>query len=123
MDLGARVSLPGDPPARAWEPFKKQAGRRMFAATPDYALKGKLPPMLFGIVILEIEADADGNLRRVAVTRAPANAAAADTAEIAMEVVRRGAPYGDMSRLPKPWKWSEVFLFDEKRRFRPRSME
>jgi hypothetical protein len=59
----------------------------------------------------------------VSVLRPPANAEAADTVALAVEAIRRGAPYGDISRLPKPWKWTEVFLFDGQRRFKPRSLE
>ena len=33
------------------------------------------------------------------------------------------APYGGVSRLPRPWKFSEVFLFDDNRRFKPRSLD
>jgi hypothetical protein len=37
--------------------------------------------------------------------------------------VRRAAPFGDVSRLPRPWKFSEVFLFDDNRRFKPRTLD
>jgi hypothetical protein len=29
----------------------------------------------------------------------------------------------DVSRLPHPWKWAEVFLFDDDRRFKPRTLD
>ena len=45
------------------------------------------------------------------------------TLEYAKEAVRRGAPYGDMSKLPKPWRWAEVFLFNEQNQFKPRSLD
>ncbi|KAI1696427.1 hypothetical protein Ddc_20438 [Ditylenchus destructor] len=35
----------------------------------------------------------------------------------------QGRPYGDLSRLPKPWKFAEVFLFDDDRRFKPRTLD
>jgi hypothetical protein len=28
-----------------------------------------------------------------------------------------------MSRLPRPWKFAEVFLFDDDRRFKPRTLD
>jgi hypothetical protein len=37
--------------------------------------------------------------------------------------VRRAAPYGDVSRVPKPWKFVETFLFDEHRKFKPRTLD
>lgn|GEM_PF-321358 len=123
VDLGPRVALPAAPTVRTWDEFKRQAGRRMVAASPQATYMGKPPPMLFGIPILEIELNGDGSVRSISVTRPPANPDAVNTIDYAMEAVRRGAPYGDISKLPKPWKWTEVFLFNEKRQFKPRSLD
>ena len=95
----------------------------MVAASPQGSYMGKVPPMLFGIPILEVELNADGSVRNISLTRAPANPEARKTIDYAMEAVRRGAPYGDISRLPKPWKWTEVFLFNEQWQFKPRSLD
>jgi len=48
---------------------------------------------------------------------------AKDTIKIAVDAVRRAAPFGDVSRLPRPWKFAETFLFDDARRFKPRTLE
>ena len=117
------MALTPAPAARNWDEFKRQAGRRMVAASPQGSYMGKPPPMLFGIPILEVELNADGSVRNISVTRPPANPEARNTIEYAMEAIRRGAPYGDVSKLPKPWKWTEVFLFNEKRQFKPRSLD
>ena len=37
--------------------------------------------------------------------------------------VHRAAPYGDVSRLSRPWIWREVFLFDDERRFKPATLD
>ena len=37
--------------------------------------------------------------------------------------VHRAAPFGDVSRLPRPWKFVETFLFDDDRRFKPRTLD
>jgi hypothetical protein len=42
-----------------------------------------------------------------------------DTTQLAIDAVHRAAPYGDVSRLPRPWKWVEVFLFDDDRASSP----
>jgi len=123
VDLGPQVSLARAPATRNWDEFKKMAGRRMVAASPKGSYMGKPPPMLFGIPVMEIELNADGSVRNVIVTRVPANAMAANTIEFAKEAIRRGAPYGDVSKLPKPWKWTEVFLFNDQRQFKPRSLD
>ena len=95
----------------------------MVQASPQHSYMGKPPPMLFGIPILEIELNADGSVRNVSVVRPPANAEAASTVDIAIEAVRRGAPYGDVSRLGRSVKWTEVFLFNDKRQFKPRTLD
>ncbi|MDP3225213.1 MAG: hypothetical protein Q8M96_18935, partial [Rubrivivax sp.] len=82
VDLGPAVALPRATVVRNWDEFKKMAGRRMVAASPKGSYMGKPPPMLFGIPIMEIEINADGSVRHIAVTRAPANAAAAHTIEL-----------------------------------------
>lgn len=121
--LGPAVALPPATAARNWDEFKRNAARRMAQASPRGSYAGKPPPMLFGIPILEIEVGSDGSVRNVSVLRPPANAAAAGTVDIAIEAIRRGGPYGDMSRLPRPWKWTEVFLFDESNKFKPRTLD
>jgi hypothetical protein len=37
--------------------------------------------------------------------------------------VRRAAPYGNVARLPRPWKVIETFLFDDDLRFKPRTLD
>ena len=37
--------------------------------------------------------------------------------------VHRAAPFGDVSNLPRPWRFSEVFLFRDDKRFKPRSLD
>ena len=46
-----------------------------------------------------------------------------DTIQIAAAAVHRAAPFGDVSRLPRPWKFVETFLFDDDRRFKPRTLD
>jgi len=123
VNLGPMVIQAPAQPARSWDEFKRSAARRMVLASPNYAYLGKPPPMLFGIPILEVELNADGSVRNISVTRPPANEDAQDTIEIAKEAIHRAAPYGDMSKLPKPWKWTEVFLFNDKRQFKPRILD
>jgi hypothetical protein len=121
--LGPAVALAPATPARNWNEFKRAAATRMVRASPQGSYLGPVPPLLFGIPILEIELNADGSVRDVNLLRPPANAEAADTVALAVEAIRRGAPYGDVSRLPRPWKWTEVFLFDDRRRFKPRTLD
>jgi hypothetical protein len=91
------------------------------AANPQGTYLGAVPETLLAIPVLEIELNGDGSVRRIVVLRPPRQAK--DTIEIAAEAVRRAAPFGDVSRLPRPWKVVETFLFDDDRRFKPRTLD
>ena len=71
--------------------------------------------------VLEIELNGDGSVRRVTVQRQPSQAT--DTVQLAIDAVNRAGPFGDVSHLPRPWKFSEVFLFRDDRRFKPRALD
>ena len=107
--------------ARNWDEFKQQAARRLVQSNPDGTYLGAAPDPLLAIPVLEVELNADGSVRRVHVLRHPKQAK--DTTQMAIDAVHRAAPYGAMSRLPLPWKWVEVFLFDDDRRFKPRELD
>jgi hypothetical protein len=115
------ASLPPAPAARSWPEFQRQAARRMVEASPDGSYLGPVPEPLLAIPVLEIDLDRAGRVQRIQVRRVPSQAQ--DTVQLAIAAVRRAAPYGDMSRLPKPWKFTEVFLFDDQRRFKPRTLD
>jgi len=101
--------------------LRLQAAQRLVAANPDGSYTGSPPETLLAIPVLEIELNADGSVRSIEVLRQPRQAR--DTTQLAIDAVRRAAPFGDVSRLPKPWKFSETFLFDDERRFKPRTLE
>jgi hypothetical protein len=48
---------------------------------------------------------------------------AKDTIKMAIDAVRRAAPYGAVARLSKPWKFPVVFLYDDERRFKPAELD
>jgi hypothetical protein len=37
--------------------------------------------------------------------------------------VQRAAPFGSVAHLPRPWRYTETFLFDNQRRFKPRTLD
>ncbi len=119
--LAAPVKLAAPLAARSWDDFKLQAARRLVAANPDGTYMGPVGDELLAIPVLEIELDRDGRVRRIEVLRYPTQAK--DTTQLAIDAVYRAAPFGDMSRLSTPWKFVEVFLFDDERRFKPRTLD
>ena len=115
------VKLPAPTTRRNWDEVRLQAAQRMVQASPAATYTGRPPEILLAIPVLEVELNADGSVRRIDVLRRPTQAA--DTVQLAIDAVRRGAPYGDVSRLPRPWKFVETFLFDDARRFKPRTLD
>lgn len=115
----ARLPAPG--PVRNWNEVRLQAAKRLVAAHPEATYTGIVPDVLLAIPVLEIELNADGSVRRVDVLRVPTQAT--DTVQLAIAAVKRAAPYGDVSRLPKPWQFTETFLFTDDRKFKPRTLD
>jgi hypothetical protein len=115
------VALPSPGRARSWDELRMQAARRIVAANPDLVYAGAPPDPLLAIPVLEIELNGDGSIRRIEVLRHPKQAL--DTVQIAIDAVRRAAPFGDVSHLPKPWKFAESFLFNDDRKFMLRTLD
>ncbi|MEO7116702.1 MAG: hypothetical protein ABIZ18_12665 [Caldimonas sp.] len=126
-DLGStplaepRKALPTPVAGRSWEHVRQQAAERLVAANPEITYMGRVPDQLLAIPVLEIELNGDGSVRRIAILREPRQHK--ETLKIAVDAVRRAAPYGDVSRLPRPWKFIETFLFDDARKFKPRTLD
>ena len=117
----SRKALPAPSAGRNWDQVRHQAAERLVAANPDITYMGRVPDQLLAIPVLEVELNGDGSVRRIEILREPREAK--ETLKIAVEAVRRAAPYGDVSRLPKPWKFVETFLFDDARKFKPRTLD
>ena len=107
--------------ARNWDELKLNAARRLVAAHPDTSYVGTPPEPLLAIPVLEVELNADGSVRRIEVVREPREVK--KTIQMAIDAVHRAAPYGDVSKLPRPWRFVEVFLFDDDLRFMPATLD
>ena len=120
---GAAAPTPAAPApsARNWDQYRVAAAHRITAANTGRTFDGTPPDVLLAIPVLEIELNADGSVRRIEVMRYPREAR--DTVPLAIEAVKRGAPFGDVSRLPKPWKFTETFLFNDDRKFKLRLLD
>ena len=116
-----RVALAPPATKRSWADVRKQAAERLVAANPDITYMGKVPDQLLAIPVLEVELNRDGSVRRIEILREPRQAR--DTLKIAVAAVERAAPFGDVSHLPRPWKFVETFLFDDARKFKPRTLD
>ena len=108
-------------PARTVDEYQRQIAARLIAANPKITYLTRAPDILLAIPVLELEVNADGSVRHIGVMRTPTQAT--DTIQIAIDALRRAAPFGDASQVPKPWKFTEVFLFNDDRHFKPRILD
>lgn len=115
------VHLPPPQSPRSWSEARAQAARRLVAANPDGTYMGKPPALLLAIPVMTVELNGDGSVRDINVMRYPSQAR--DTVNLAIQAIRRAAPYGDVSRLPKPWRFNETFLFNDDRKFKPMTLD
>ena len=115
------VQLPAPPPLRNRLELEVQLARRLVDAHPDGTYQTRAPGRLMAIPVLEIELNADGSVRRIEVLRHPSTGN--EATQLAIAAVRRAAPYGDVTRLPRPWKVVEAFLFNDELRFKPRTLD
>ena len=115
------VKLSAPVTSRNWAEVRLQAAHRLVAASPTRSYMKASPPILMAIPILTIELNADGSVRRIEVMRYPSQAR--DTVQLAIQAVHRAAPFGNVSKLPKPWKFNETFLFNEQRQFKPMTLD
>lgn len=98
-------------PAEIETEYRLDAARHIYAAYPMRVYRGKLPPLLYGIIMLETELDATGQVVNVSVVRKPA---ADEVAPWVVAMVRRAAPYPAPAALPGGTvKFTETWFVDK----------
>jgi periplasmic protein TonB len=70
--------------------YKKDAAKHLYTAYAKHIHKGKMPPLLYGIAIIETEIDANGRVQDVRVVRQPA---AAEVSPWAVEMIKQAGPF------------------------------
>jgi hypothetical protein len=94
--------------------YRMDAARHIYAAYPEKIYKGKLPPLVHAIVVLEMDLDASGQLRSINLIRVPTHAP--DVTDAVKEMIRRAAPMPAPTRLGGA-KILEIWLVDKSGRF------
>jgi protein TonB len=93
--------------------YRGDGARHIYEAYGGHVYKGKMPPLLYGIAIIETEIDAEGNVVDVKLVRKPA---AAEVGLWAMEMIRKSGrfpPPGRMGRV----KYLDIWLVHKSGRF------
>ncbi|MFT3665610.1 energy transducer TonB family protein [Piscinibacter sp.] len=94
--------------------YRQDAARAIYAAYPDSIYKGKLPPLLYAIAVVETELDANGNVRDVRMLRAPSHAPEV-TARV-REMIRKASPLPAPARIGR-MKYIDTWLMDKSGQF------
>lgn len=113
--------MPAPKPVRTHEELRRQAAERLVMANPERSYMTPAPSHLLTVIVVDVEVKADGSVRKINIVRPPRYGP--ETLQMAIDAIHRAAPFGDVRRMPEPWKFTETFLFDEDRRFKPRSLD
>ena len=54
--------------------YRKTGARQIYKAYPQRIYKGKIPPLVYAVVVVETDLDAEGNVRNVTFSRVPGHA-------------------------------------------------
>jgi hypothetical protein len=83
--------------------YKKDGARHLYSAYAKHIQKGKLPPLLYGVAIIETQIGPQGEVQDVRVIRQPA---AAEVTPWAVGMIKAAAPF------PAPAKLGSVTYTD-----------
>jgi periplasmic protein TonB len=111
MVLGGALRSSGATNARA---YRSDAANHLYGLNPERIYKGRMPPMLYAIGVLQVEVDGRGNVRNLNWMRAPRHAP-----EVVAEIertVRAAAPFPAPARMGKvvytdTWLWHKSGRF------------
>jgi periplasmic protein TonB len=113
---------PRESVAEVEQEYRIDAARHIYAAYPMRVYRGKLPPLLYGAMMVETEIDATGQIVNVSVIRKPA---ADEVAPWVLAMIRRAAPYPAPTKLAQPGattKFLETWFVDRSGLFQVMSL-
>jgi periplasmic protein TonB len=95
--------------------YRIDAARHLYANYPGRIYKGKLPPLIYSVMVVETEIDAAGQVLNVSVVRKPA---APEVAPWVITMIRRAAPFPAPAKLPDgAVKYVDIWLVDKSGQF------
>lgn len=94
--------------------YRVDAARHLYLSYPMQVLRGKLPPLLYAIAVVETRLDTLGQVLHVEVTREPA--VAKEVMPWIVQMIRRAAPYPVPENLGEV-VYTDIWLIDKSGRF------
>ena len=91
--------------------FRIDAARHLYACFPMRVYRGKLPPLLYGVMMVETELDVTGNVVNVSVVRKPA---ADEVAPWVIAMIKRASPFPAPAKMAGGTvKYTETYFVDK----------
>ncbi len=78
--------------------YRVDAAKHLYASYPMRVFKGRMPPLLYGVMIVDTEIDAQGQILDVRVRRPPA---APEVGPWVVAMIRKAAPFPPPAKLGK----------------------
>jgi len=112
VHVGAqRISVAADPKA-----YRVDAARHIYAAYAPRIYKGRLPPLIHGVVVVETTVDSAGYPRQIQLVRGPSHAP--DVSAAVIEMIKRAGPLPVPSRFGASGvRFTEIWLVHKDGRF------
>lgn len=98
--------------------FRIDASRHLYGCYPARIFKGKLPPLLYSVMVVSVELDGKGNVVNVNTIRKPA---ADEVAPWVVSMVKNASPYPAPVKMGQA-RFTEIFLVDRSGRFQTDSL-
>ena len=95
--------------------YRLDAARHIYASYRSRIFKGRLPPLIHGVVVVETTVDTSGHPRRVKLVRGPSHAP--DVSAAVIEMIKRAGPLPAPSRFTGPVSFIEIWLVHKDGRF------
>lgn len=92
--------------AESDQAYRADAAKHLYASYPMRVFKGRMPPLLYGVMIVETEVDAQGQVLDVRVRRPPA---APEVGPWVVAMIRKAGPFPPPSKLGKA-TYTDIWL-------------
>jgi len=109
----ATKTAPRSSQAEIEKEYRIDAARHLYAAYPKRIYKGKLPPLLFSVMIVETDIDATGQVGAVRVVRPPA---APEVEPWVLAMIKGAAPFPAPARM-RGVRYLDIWLVDKSGQF------
>jgi TonB family protein len=86
--------------------YRTDAAKHLYASYPMRVYKGRMPPLLYGVMIVETEVDAQGAILDVRVRRPPA---APEVGPWVVSMIRKAGPFPPPAKLGKA-TYTDIWL-------------